>query len=500
MRKCILVVLTWVVVLAVGSVYADESGDNVREALSEQKWISVKNGLSSTSEYGGESILLDSRFAFLGYGMPAGSFVELDNDSLLNLASKDGGTVRISRDDGKTWKPYSKMYEGSGPGALTTDCETGLALKTRDGVIIWVYRDYKNRTPFQWDHPTNDGANLRLDVWSIRSLDGGKTWVDRQRIFKGYCGAMIDIMQTREGNIVVPVQRFVHDPGRHVQCTYVSTDNGKHWIRSNIIDLGGSGHHDGIFEGTVTQLKDGRLYMLMRTNLDRLWEAYSWDGGITWLQIQPSRIPSMSTPAFIARLKSGRLVLIWMELPAKTRSLKELNQIVISEYGRKWGPDPMRLVKRHYPPGLEPDIKPLHALTLMPDGDAEAKWSHLDLRKGAGSDYWQRLACNNRGFLSISFSEDDGKTWDKPIVFLRGCRSYCQLWERRPGELWISYAWAQDRTLVKVKEEDLIKERKKNTRSFESGWNSPYTDVSAAISWNSQSIFSKKRKSPEKRN
>ena len=500
MRRCILVVLIWIVVLGAGSTYADESGDNVREALSEQKWTFVENSLSSTTELAGKGIQVDSRFTVIGRGMAAGSFVELDDGSLLNLDSKDGGTVRISRDDGKSWAPYSKMYEGPGPGALTQDYETGLAVKTRDGVIVWVYRDFKNRVRFQWNHPTNDRGDVRLDVWSIRSLDDGKTWVDRQRIFEGYCGALIDIMETSDGNIVVPIQRFVHDPGRHIQCTYVSTDNGKHWIRSNIIDLGGSGHHDGNFEGTVTELEDGRLYMLMRTNLDRQWEAYSWDGGITWLQIQPSPIASTSSPAFITRLNSGRLALIWTDLPGEPRSLTDLNFVAISEYSKKWGPDPMRLVKRHYPPGEEPDIAPLHALTLLSEKEVQAKWAYLNLMIAAGSDYWQRISCNTRHQLSLAFSEDDGQTWGEPIVFAKGNRSYCQLWERRPGELWISVALGQDRTLLKVKEEDLLKGRKKNIRSFETGWNSPYTDVSAPISWNFKSVLPKKGKSLEKRN
>lgn len=448
--------------------HGNEPGENVREALSEQKWNFVENSLQSTATIGaGKGFRLDSRFTVIGRGMAAGSFVELDDGSLLNLDSKDGGTVRISRDDGKTWAPYSKMYEGPGPGALTQDYETGLAAKTRDGVIVWVYRDYEN-AKFNWDHATNDAPGARRDVWSIRSLDNGKTWVDRQRIFKGYCGALIDIMETSDGDIVVPVQRFVHDPGRHIQCTYVSTDNGKHWIRSNLIDLGGSGHHDGNFEGTLTELKDGRLYMLMRTNMDRQWEAYSWDGGITWLQIQPSPIASTSSPAFITRLNSGRLALIWTDLPesGKSRSLKELNLITITEYGKKWGPDPMRLVKRHYPPGEEPDTKPLHALRVIDVKEARVKWPHLDSgRIGAGSDYWLRVASNRRDCLSISFSEDDGRTWADPIVFSKGGnRSYCQLWERRPGELWISIAIGQDRTLVKVREEDLHKGGKKQIR------------------------------------
>ena len=415
---------------------------------------------------------LDPRFTEIGKDMAAGSFIAMDDGSLLQMDSKDGGTVRISRDDGKTWAPFSKMYDGPGPGKPTQDWETGLALKTKDGVIVWVYRDFKNRS-FEWNHKTND-AVASCDVWSIRSLDGGRTWVDRQRMFEGYTGAIINIIQTSDGNIVVPVQRLLHDPGRHAQCTFVSPDNAKHWIRSNIIDLGGSGHHDGCIEGSVVELKDGRLYMIMRTNMDRFWEAFSWDGGITWLQIQPSQIFSTSSPGFITRLHDGRLALIWTNLPQPPRSLTEINLFNITEYttvpqepggasGKTKsmiGPGAMRSAKRHDPPGKEPDIAPLATWPLIPDDQLDAykkKWPEMRWKTGGGSDYSQRLACWSRNMLSLAFSEDDGKTWGEPIVFERGNMNYCQLWERRPGELWISMAIGPQRVLIRANEAELTK-------------------------------------------
>jgi len=351
---------------------------------------------------------LDPRFRFHSQGTAAGSLVELEDGTLMSLSSENGGTVRVSEDEGNTWTQIATIYDGEGPGKPTRDLECGLAIGTESGVIIWLYRDFEN-WHWKWDEETGEAIDPRLTVWSVRSLDGGKTWVDRQMVFDGYCGALIDIMQTAEGSVVVPVQRYVPNPGRHCQCTYMSQDDGKTWTRSNIIDLGGHGHHDGAFEGTLTELEDGRLIMLLRTGLDRFWRAYSFDGGRTWRQIEPTDIPASNAPGSVLRLQSGRLALVWNPLS----------------------------------PGTE--MRPL-----------------MDLRPSGPRQSWgTELPCNGwRNSLLIAFSDDSGETWSEPITFARGARlCYPQMWERRPGELWISFvagsAWT--RNLVSVKEEDLLK-------------------------------------------
>ena len=52
----------------------------------------------------------------------------------------------------------------------------------------------------------------------------------------------------------------------------------------------------------------------------------------------------------------------------------------------------------------------------------------------------ERKASWQREELSLAFSEDDAKTWTKPVVIARqpgGGLSYPFVFERRPGELWI---------------------------------------------------------------
>ncbi len=330
-----------------------------------------------------------------------GPFVELENGSLLTVGNN---TVTTSTDDGKTWSEPRKIYDGPKPGIPSH----GLLLGTRDGAIVLVYMDFSTQVSIVrgWDavnaQPPQGG---RRAVWTIRSLDGGKTWIDRQKIFEGYCGALINIIQTSSDQIVVPVQRMLLDPGRHGQCTYVSTDNGKTWKQSNVIDIGGRGFEDGTFEGTVAELSDGRLLMLMRTTLDYFWRACSNDKGLSWRVIGRSKLDASNAPGYLIRLASGRLALVWNRLAL------ERKEPIRGSGGR----------------------------------DQLSHHQRVDVS-------WQRLE------LSLAFSEDDGKTWTQPVVIVRagsGEVCYPYILEHRPGQLWITTRNRANVRLV-VREEDFV--------------------------------------------
>jgi sialidase-1 len=323
-----------------------------------------------------------------------GPFVELDDGRLMMV---EGNATITTSDDGQTWSEPRPIYEGEGPGIP----DRGQLIKTRSGVIILVYPDMST-FKWGWDNDTGKAApDVQLDVWAIRSLDDGQTWVDRQMLLDGYCGALMDILETTSGHIVVPVQDLVRDPDRHAQYTFVSADEGKTWTRSNLVDIGGHGHHDGGCEATVQELTDGRLLMLIRTNLDRLWEAYSDDHGYHWREIRPSAIDASSSPAYLTRLRSGRLALAWNRL---------------------------------YPEGQ--DSFPRRAGQYS---EVEASW--------------------HREELSIAFSEDDGATWTAPVVIARekgAWLSYPYIFERRPGELWVFANQGKPPVAVRLFEADFV--------------------------------------------
>ncbi len=320
-----------------------------------------------------------------------GPFVNLDEQRVMTV---ENGAAIVSGDDGKSWSPPRKLYDGPPPGVPSS----GVLLHTREGVLVFVYTDMST---FKWgwvDEAGEPVANVRADVWTIRSLDGGETWIDRQQILDGYCGALINIIETSDGGIVVPVPILLYGPGRHETPSYVSADQGRTWARSNIIDLGGHGHHDGADEGTVAELSDGRVLMLLRTNWDRFWEALSEDGGRSWRTIRPTELDASTAPGYLAKLASGRIALVWNRL---------------------------------YPHGK----------------------TYFTRRAGQASNV---PASSHREELSISFTEDDGLTWSEPQVFAvnRETRvSYPRIFERRPGELWITSSF-QGSLQVKLFEED----------------------------------------------
>ena len=320
-----------------------------------------------------------------------GPFVELGDGGLLTVRD---GAVRRSYDDGKTWSPPHPIYEGPGPGVPSM----GLLIRTKSGVIVLVYVDDSNFFWF-WDDSTRRPAeNVRSNVWTARSTDEGRTWTDRQMIMEGFNGALITMIETGSGSIVVPVQKLWHDPGRHVTPTYVSKDDGVTWRVSNVIDLGGDGHHDGSYEATLVELRDGRLWMLIRTNWDFFWEAFSEDDGLSWLEFRPTTIDASSSPGYVTRLASGRLFLTWNRLYPKGES-----------HGprRAW----------HY-------------------SDVPASW--------------------HRQELAVAFSDDDGKTWTDPEVIARDPYrlSYPGVFERRPGEIWVTTH--QGNFLASIQERDFV--------------------------------------------
>jgi predicted neuraminidase len=193
------------------------------------------------------------------------------------------------------------------------------------------------------------------------------------------------------------------DPGHHAVVTYASADEGNSWKRSNIIDLGGIGDHDGTIESTLEEMKDGRLLMYLRTNWGCFWETWSADKGITWKDFRSTSIDASSSPGMFKRLESGRLVMVW---------------------------------NRYYPRGK--------TSVRLVGGDRNFSAFPVSLY---------------REELSLMFSEDEGRTWTDPMVIAKTTEpktqiSYPYLFERRPGEVWLTFPFSTLR--FSFREEDIL--------------------------------------------
>src|SRR5690606_5962284 len=237
-------------------------------------------------------------------GLKMGPFVKLDNGDILTIEETN---CLVSSDQGKTWISY-QMFEN--PEKFQISNERAI-LKTSEGVIILAFMNIKERKNWNWQAEISDSPGAILPTYAIRSLDGGKTWQDAQKLHQEHAGAVRDMIETRSGNIIFTSMMMRHNPGRHTVLTYTSRDDGHSWERSNIIDLGGVGHHSGVTESTIELLNDGRIWQLMRTKWGTFWEAFSEDEGITWKDIKPTSFDASSAPGLLKRLESGRLALIW---------------------------------------------------------------------------------------------------------------------------------------------------------------------------------------------
>jgi len=246
-------------------------------------------------------------------------------------------------------------------------------LRDRDGVL-WIFYLGFVRSEWKDGEPTERTIS---NVWSIRSFDDGATWVDRKCIFEGYCGATRGAIQVSSGEIVVPISYVVRNPGRYLSACLVTRDKGESWELGGGVDIGQCGDHAGAVEPSVVELRDGRLWMQIRTNLGYFMDSFSVDLGRTWSAPVRSAIGSPSAPGILYRLSSGRICMVWNN-------------------------------------------------TMDRVSEVEA----VDDEEFSGSSITQNL----RDILSVAFSDDDGTSWTRPVEIAKSIQlSYPRLLEISPG-------------------------------------------------------------------
>ena len=101
-----------------------------------------------------------------------------------------------------------------------------------------------------------------------RSLDGGLTWTKSKN------------------SVTSPRQK----PG--------DIDKGYRWQNSGV-------------EGTIVELNDGKLWVLVRTSQNQHYESFSEDYGVTWSKAEPSRFFGQLTMITLIKLRDGRILSSW---------------------------------------------------------------------------------------------------------------------------------------------------------------------------------------------
>ncbi len=229
--------------------------------------------------------------------------------------------ARYSTDNGYTWSEPELLFEYPKSGGTYS---VGAPFCDRDGVIHLFGIHYFSRQKSLAVH--------------VMSADGGQSWTRPQYCDFGheYTGSVNSVIQLDSGRLVFPLSYLPGANGRWADSVVsLSDDGGKTWRPGQEEVEPAAGHHA---EPICIQLRDGRIWMLIRNGDGHQFECYSSDEGETWTKPEPSRFVSPSAPAGFLRLRDGRIVVSW------TNSLKPkhtLNRLVLAaaisaDEGKTW--------------------------------------------------------------------------------------------------------------------------------------------------------------------
>lgn len=229
----------------------------------------------------------------------------------------------------------------------------------------------------------------RLDIWHARSEGGRERWRLPRRIWKGYTGSINSVIQTSRGRIILSFALLVHrtwaDRGEGLDAFHFVGTSSSTVVYSD--DRGDSWHLSpsalkvrtpsigtyGAVEPVSLELSDGRVWMLARTQVGRLYESFSENGEI-WSPLRPTRLLSSDSPVGLVRLPDGRIVLLWnkcQRFPYAHGGRHVLHAAISEDEGKTWigqrevARDPLR--EEPPPPGGDHGTAyPYPA--VMPDG------------------------------------------------------------------------------------------------------------------------------------
>jgi hypothetical protein len=216
-----------------------------------------------------------------------------------------------SDDDGKTWsKPRVVIDPTDPPGVPGGRCAITGNVWTDPKGRLWVF--------FGQSLGYFDG---RGGCWYTRCDnpdDEKPVWTQPVRLGEGIPLCKPTVLQNGDWLLPVPLWERKHiapfpaygEAHRDLDAirmanVYASSDEGKTWTRRG----GALIPKTNFDEHMIVELKDGRLWMMARTDYG-LAETFSSDGGKTWSEPQPSKIQHISTRFFLRRLDSGNILLV----------------------------------------------------------------------------------------------------------------------------------------------------------------------------------------------
>jgi len=261
--------------------------------------------------------------------------IELKNGNLLLAYTEfgkgygDNSPARIvgrfSSDQGRTWGDGFTLQENTGKMNVMSPS----LLRLSSGEILLFYLE------------KNSPSDCKLYV--KKSVDEANSWSAPILITskKGYYVMNNDkAIELSDGTILLPVSVSLDSLKKpFISTVYYSKDKGRGWRRSNTeIKL----PKKGAMEPALVELKTGKIMMFIRTQLGKIYVAFSEDKGKTWTKAVPLKgFKSPEAPCAVKRIPwSNDLILVWNDNFNESHpryGIRSPLRVVISEdEGKTW--------------------------------------------------------------------------------------------------------------------------------------------------------------------
>lgn len=227
---------------------------------------------------------------------------------------------RISKDGGRTWGAKYTLVENDGKCNVM---EVNF-IRLKNGRIALLH--------CQKNTPTSD-----CRVIMRTSADEGKTWSAGKELTppahyialtNGRC------IRLRTGRILLETWEAVRweKPAQLESFCLITDDEGKTWREGKRVIVPGK----VLDEPVCVELKDGRVLMIIRTNMGAQYQSISSDGAETWSIPEPSGLVGPEAPAFVTRIPSTKdLLAIWNHNPSGAKR-NPLTSAISRDEGKTW--------------------------------------------------------------------------------------------------------------------------------------------------------------------
>jgi sialidase-1 len=237
-------------------------------------------------------------------------------------------TSMVSTDRGRTWDGRGVMQ----PNEWQHNVKHPNLVRLSESEILFSY--------VGWD------SESQRNVFMRRSLDNGETWGEQFQISEPgwYCNNADRALRLSTGRVLLPAhgpyaEKYIggtqYRGGNLHSFVFYSDDGFRTWKRSSdSMTAKGRGCH----EPTIVELKDGRLYCLLRNTNQCQYFSISEDGGDHWIKPAPTSLDSPESPAIVKRIPTtGDLLVLWNNVASSSNWPRTpLTAAISSDEGKTW--------------------------------------------------------------------------------------------------------------------------------------------------------------------